>query len=146
MHHASASCTTSRAQAGGGYRRRGAARAHDHRGGDAAGCRHPPACRPARRQRGAHLARGEPGRAGLAGGTPLLVEQYVPIRRELAVLVARRPGGETVVYPPVETVQVRGICREVLAPAPVSEQTAAEARRLALATAAAIEVTGMLAV
>ncbi len=79
-------------------------------------------------------------------GVELLVEQWVPIERELAVLVARRPGGEQVVYPVVETVQVEGICREVVAPAPVSPALAAEAQRIARRVAELSGVTGILAV
>ncbi len=76
----------------------------------------------------------------------LLVEAWVPIERELAVLVARRPTGEVVTYPPVETVQVEGICHEILAPAPVASGLVADAERLALAIATSIESTGVLAV
>jgi len=79
-------------------------------------------------------------------GVELLVEQWVPIERELAVLVARRPGGEQVVYPVVETVQAGGICREVVAPAPVSPDLAAEAQRIARAVADLSGVVGILAV
>lgn len=70
----------------------------------------------------------------------LMVEAHVAIDRELAVLVARRPGGECVVYPVVETVQRDGICHEVLAPAPVPaavvERAAALGQRIADVTAA----------
>lgn len=76
----------------------------------------------------------------------LLVEAWVPIERELAVLVARRPGGETVVYPVVETVQVGGICHEVLAPAPIAPELAREAQRLGRSIAETIGATGVLAV
>src|SRR3954465_906147 len=54
----------------------------------------------------------------LAAGTPLMVEQCVPMRRELAALVARSPFGQGAAWPLVETVQSEGICVEVLAPAP----------------------------
>jgi 5-(carboxyamino)imidazole ribonucleotide synthase len=47
---------------------------------------------------------------------PLLVEELVPIDAELAILVARRPSGETITWAPVETAQVDGVCREVLVP------------------------------
>ena len=76
----------------------------------------------------------------------LLVETWVPIERELAILVVRRPAGQTVVYPLVETVQVAGICREVLAPAPVAPELVAQAEELALRVAAASGVVGVLAV
>jgi 5-(carboxyamino)imidazole ribonucleotide synthase len=51
------------------------------------------------------------------------------------------------VYPVVQTVQVDGICREVLAPAPgLAEASAIEAQRLGVAIAAGLGVTGLLAV
>ncbi len=81
----------------------------------------------------------------LGSGIELLVEKRVAIEQELAVLVARRPGGQTAVYPAVETVQVEGICREILAPAAISDSLAAEARRLALAVADAVDACGILA-
>jgi 5-(carboxyamino)imidazole ribonucleotide synthase len=81
-----------------------------------------------------------------AAGTALLVEAWVPIEREIAVLVARRPGGEAVVYPVVETVQVGGICHELLVPAPIPASLTEEARRLALTVAAELDVAGILAV
>jgi 5-(carboxyamino)imidazole ribonucleotide synthase len=81
-----------------------------------------------------------------ARGVELLAEQWVPIEREVAVLVARRPSGEARVYPVVETVQRDGICHELLAPAPVSPALASEARDLGLAVAEAYGVTGILAV
>src|SRR5262249_36220635 len=54
----------------------------------------------------------------IATGTPLLVEERVPLRRELAAVVARSPYGQVAAYPVVETVQRDGICVEVIAPAP----------------------------
>ncbi len=51
-------------------------------------------------------------------GSELIVEERVPLRRELAALVARSPFGQVAAYPVVETVQRDGICVEVLAPAP----------------------------
>jgi 5-(carboxyamino)imidazole ribonucleotide synthase len=79
-------------------------------------------------------------------GLSLLAETWVPIERELAVLTVRRPGGETVVYPVVETVQVAGICRTVLTPAPISEALAKEAQALGRGIAEAIGSVGVLAV
>ena len=43
----------------------------------------------------------------LAAGTPLMVESTVPMRRELAALVARSPYGQAAAWPVVETVQAR---------------------------------------
>jgi 5-(carboxyamino)imidazole ribonucleotide synthase len=81
-----------------------------------------------------------------ASGIELIAERWVPIERELAILIARRPGGQTAVYPLVETVQVEGICREVILPAPVSPGLAAEAEEIARTIAEASDVVGILAV
>jgi 5-(carboxyamino)imidazole ribonucleotide synthase len=83
---------------------------------------------------------------GAATKMELLAEQWVRIRRELAILVARRPGGEAVVYPVVETVQRDGICHEIVAPAPVEDATAAAAAGLARRIADTVEACGILAV
>ncbi len=80
-------------------------------------------------------------------GVPLLVEEKVAFRRELAVQVARSPYGQVAAYPVVETVQRDGICHEVVAPAPgLSEERAVAAQQLAIELAAALDVVGMLAV
>jgi 5-(carboxyamino)imidazole ribonucleotide synthase len=77
---------------------------------------------------------------------PVLVEPALPIQSELAVLVARRPGGELVVYDPAETVQVDGMCREVLLPAPIDATLAAEARDVAARVATTVGSVGVLSV
>jgi 5-(carboxyamino)imidazole ribonucleotide synthase len=83
----------------------------------------------------------------LAAGTPLMVEQAVPLRRELAALVARSPYGQAAAWPVVETVQEAGQCVQVLAPAPdLDDEVATGAQRLALSLAAELGVTGLLAV
>ncbi|WP_405092478.1 5-(carboxyamino)imidazole ribonucleotide synthase [Micromonospora sp. NBC_01392] len=83
----------------------------------------------------------------LDGGTPLLVEERVALRRELAVQVARSPFGQVAAYPVVETVQRDGICVEVLAPAPdLPEERAVAAQQLAIDLATALGVVGLLAV
>ncbi|MEV5821447.1 5-(carboxyamino)imidazole ribonucleotide synthase [Micromonospora harpali] len=83
----------------------------------------------------------------LAGGTRLIVEERVALRRELAVQVARSPFGQVAAYPVVETVQAGGICVEVLAPAPgLPEELAVAAQQLAIDLATALGVVGLLAV
>jgi 5-(carboxyamino)imidazole ribonucleotide synthase len=83
----------------------------------------------------------------LAAGTPLMVEQRVAMRRELAALVARSPYGQAAAWPVVETVQADGQCVQVLAPAPgLDEDVASAAQELALRIAAELGVTGLLAV
>ncbi|MGN6795933.1 MAG: 5-(carboxyamino)imidazole ribonucleotide synthase, partial [Streptosporangiaceae bacterium] len=83
----------------------------------------------------------------LAHGLDLLAEEFVPFDRELAVLVARSPKGQGAVYPVVQTVQVNGICREVISPAPdLDPELATVAQRVGLTIAAELGVTGLLAV
>ncbi|SCF36095.1 5-(carboxyamino)imidazole ribonucleotide synthase [Micromonospora viridifaciens] len=90
---------------------------------------------------------GELAETLLAGGTPLIVEERVALRRELAVQVARSPFGQVAAYPVVETVQRDGICVEVLAPAPgLPEELAVAAQQLAIDLATALGVVGLLAV
>ncbi|WP_433828500.1 5-(carboxyamino)imidazole ribonucleotide synthase [Actinoplanes sp. CA-015351] len=80
-------------------------------------------------------------------GIPLIVEEKVPLRRELAALVARSPFGQVAAYPVVETVQKDGICVEVLAPAPdLDEELALDAQQLAIDLANELGVVGLLAV
>ncbi|RRJ86794.1 5-(carboxyamino)imidazole ribonucleotide synthase [Gulosibacter macacae] len=80
----------------------------------------------------------------------LLVEELVDFRRELAQLVARRPSGELVAWPVVETVQRDGVCKEVFAPAPgvasASDRLAEVAHDIAERIATGLGVTGVLAV
>jgi 5-(carboxyamino)imidazole ribonucleotide synthase len=80
-------------------------------------------------------------------GIALLAEEFVPFRRELAALAARSPSRQGAVYPVVQTVQVDGICREVIAPAPdLDPELAQAAQALALRIASCIGVVGLLAV
>ncbi|HEV7655700.1 MAG TPA: 5-(carboxyamino)imidazole ribonucleotide synthase [Mycobacteriales bacterium] len=88
-----------------------------------------------------------PVEALLAAGTPLLVEELVPLRRELAAVVARSPFGQGAAWPVVQTVQSDGVCVEVLAPAPdLDPDLAEEAERIALTIAGELDVVGVLAV
>ena len=87
------------------------------------------------------------GDTPLAPGAAWLAEEYVPFVRELAAQVARSPHGQAVAYPIVRTVQVDGMCSEVVAPCPdMPDDRALEAQELALQVARDLDVTGMLAV
>jgi 5-(carboxyamino)imidazole ribonucleotide synthase len=83
----------------------------------------------------------------LADGVAVLLEERVPMRRELAALVARSPYGQGAAWPVVETVQREGICVTVLAPAPgLSDELSSQAEQLGLEIAAKLGVVGVLAV
>ena len=68
------------------------------------------------------------------GNTPVMLEEYVPFERELAVIAARGASGEVVIYPAVETWQQDQVCHWVIAPADlepaIQQQVAAITRHL----------------
>ena len=91
--------------------------------------------------------------AGIVASTPLipgarwLAEERVRFTRELSAQVARAPSGQAVAYPVVRTVQVDGMCSEVVAPCPdLPDERAMEAQGIALRIAGELGVAGMLAV
>lgn len=80
-------------------------------------------------------------------GGSLLAEEKVDFVRELAQLSARRPSGEFVAWPLVETIQENGVCSVVLAPAPqASSELLAKTVEIAQQVAKGLGVTGVLAV
>ncbi|MEZ5239998.1 MAG: ATP-grasp domain-containing protein [Microthrixaceae bacterium] len=79
-------------------------------------------------------------------GAPLVLEPLLELSCELAVLVARRPSGEVRTWPVLETVQVDGMCDEVLFPAPVDADVAGRAREVAARVAEHTGAVGVLAV
>ena len=81
-----------------------------------------------------------------ADGVHVVAEEPVAFRRELAALVARRPGGETAAWRTVETAQVGGVCREVRVPGNVDDATAGVAADLAGRVAEVTGAVGVLAV
>ncbi|MBT2584629.1 5-(carboxyamino)imidazole ribonucleotide synthase [Arthrobacter sp. ISL-95] len=78
--------------------------------------------------------------------SPLLAEAKVDFSRELSALVARSPSGESRAWPVVHTIQVDGVCDEVIAPAQnISIEVAAAAEEAALRIANELGVTGVMA-
>ncbi len=79
-------------------------------------------------------------------GIPLLVEEWIPFERELAVMVARGLTGEIQIYPVVETVQVNQVCRHVLVPAPVPPTIEAGIRDLAVKVMEKLDAVGVFGI
>jgi 5-(carboxyamino)imidazole ribonucleotide synthase len=79
---------------------------------------------------------------------PCLIEELVTFEKELSVIVCRRPQGETVHYPVVESEfhPTANQVEYVLCPARISEQAAKKAVEVALKTAKAFGQIGLLAV
>jgi 5-(carboxyamino)imidazole ribonucleotide synthase len=87
------------------------------------------------------------GLEGLRADAVVIAEEFVDFTRELSVLVARRPGGQAVVYPVSETVQTDGICTATTTPAPgLRADQVRDLKAMALRIAAELGVVGVLAV
>lgn len=83
----------------------------------------------------------------LVEGQSLLLEELVEFRRELSQMIARRPSGDMALWPVVESVQVDGVCSEVIAPAPHSQGKITDmAGDIATTIATGLGVTGVMAV
>ena len=82
----------------------------------------------------------------LAAADGLLVEAFVPFAAELAVTVARSPGGETAVYPPVRSEHRDHRLHAATLPSGVSPHVEREAQRVALAAADALGTVGVATV
>ena len=75
-----------------------------------------------------------------------MVETFADFARELAVQVARRPGGNQVVYPVAYTEQRDHRCHAVEVPADVDDEIAKKARRIAQTSVDAVKGVGLIAV
>jgi 5-(carboxyamino)imidazole ribonucleotide synthase len=86
------------------------------------------------------------GAHALLGREACAVEQALDLELEISVLVARRPGGETAVYPPALNHHENQILAWSVLPAPIPPALAQQAQQLAEAIAAALRVEGLLTV
>jgi 5-(carboxyamino)imidazole ribonucleotide synthase len=76
----------------------------------------------------------------------VVVEELLPLQAELAVMVARRPSGESAAWPAVETAQVGGVCREVLVPGRLDADVVEAASALGQKVAEIAGAVGVMAV
>ena len=77
---------------------------------------------------------------------PMLLEEFVPFTKELAVMVVRNVSGEIVIYPVVETYQKNQVCHWVIAPAAVSEQVTQEIKQIARTLVDKLQVVGIFGI
>jgi 5-(carboxyamino)imidazole ribonucleotide synthase len=82
--------------------------------------------------------------ADIAGRAVL--EELLPLEAEIAVVVARRPSGDTLAWPAVETAQLDGVCREVLVPGRLPAGVLAEASELGRQVADIAGAVGVMAI
>lgn len=78
-------------------------------------------------------------------GSALLAEEKVAFTGECAQLIARSPSGEIKLWPLVKTVQVGGVCSEVIAPYGTKAQSDLAAQ-IAVQISEGLDVTGVMAV
>jgi 5-(carboxyamino)imidazole ribonucleotide synthase len=77
---------------------------------------------------------------------PLLLEEFVPFDRELAVIAARSATGEIAIYPIVETQQENQVCRLVIAPADISLEVKGEAEAIARTLLNSLKAVGIFGI
>ncbi len=77
---------------------------------------------------------------------PVLLEEFVPFKQELAVMVARSASGDIAVFPTVETQQVEQICRRVFAPAQVNPEVAARMTSIARTLVEQLHLVGIVGI
>lgn len=73
-------------------------------------------------------------------------EEFVRFEKELAVMVARNKNGEVRTYPVVETLQQNHICKEVYAPATISEKSIKLAQELSVKCVEVIDGIGVFGI
>ncbi|MBP0010468.1 MULTISPECIES: 5-(carboxyamino)imidazole ribonucleotide synthase [unclassified Roseofilum] len=76
----------------------------------------------------------------------VLLEEFVPFERELAVMAARFSSGEVVVYPVVETKQRNQVCHWVLVPAQVEEKVRQKVEEIAHTLLNKLDVIGIFGI
>ncbi len=80
------------------------------------------------------------------GEGPGVAEQAIDLEREISVLVARAPSGETAIYPAAWNQHERQILAWSVIPAPISAAMQAEAQQIAEGIADTFQLEGLLAV
>lgn len=88
----------------------------------------------------------EEAMAELHVAPPYVVEKELPLEAEFSVLVARSPGGETVVYPPARNWHQEGILEYSVLPGDMPSPLTERAQQIALEAARRFELEGVLVI
>ncbi len=78
--------------------------------------------------------------------TEMLIQEFVPFQRELAIIAARSVSGEVVTYPVVETNQKEQVCRSVIAPARLSAELTAKIEAIAHTLLNSLQAVGVFGI
>ena len=76
----------------------------------------------------------------------MLLEEFVPFAKELAVIAARNHAGEVVVYPVVETYQEDRVCRRVIAPADITVEVKQKVEAIANTLLTQLQFVGVVGI
>jgi 5-(carboxyamino)imidazole ribonucleotide synthase len=79
-------------------------------------------------------------------GAEMLIEEFVPFERELAVIGARSLKGEIKIYPVVESKQQEQVCRWTIAPANISKSISLEIESIVRRLLEELEFVGVFGV
>ena len=79
-------------------------------------------------------------------GALCVLEEFVPLVKEISVVLARAEDGATAIFPIAENQHVNGILDITIAPARISAAMAREAQEIASQIAARLEYVGVMAV
>jgi 5-(carboxyamino)imidazole ribonucleotide synthase len=80
------------------------------------------------------------------GYKPVLLEEFIPFDRELAVIAARSVTGDVVVYPVVETQQEEQVCRRVIVPAEINQDIVEEIEAIARTLLNSLQAVGVFGI
>jgi 5-(carboxyamino)imidazole ribonucleotide synthase len=77
---------------------------------------------------------------------PCILEEFISLKLEISIVLARAADGEISVFPVAENQHVNGVLDITIAPARIGESLAAEAAEIAKKLAVALDYVGVLAV
>ena len=98
---------------------------------------------------GTFIVRDKQALAALSQRVPiaeLLIEEFVPFKKELAVIAARNVSGDTAIYPVTETFQKSQVCHWTITPADINHDLAEQIKAIACIILERLEVVGVFGI
>ncbi len=80
------------------------------------------------------------------GYVPILIEDYIPFKQELAIMVVRSITGEIITYPVVETQQKNQVCHRVLVRDDIEERIIKEIEAIAIKFVSSLNAVGIFGI
>lgn len=76
----------------------------------------------------------------------LLIEEFIPFKKELGIIAVRNSLGDVAIYPVTETNQQNQVCTWTITPANVTEEVAAEVQKIACKILDKLNVIGVFGI